>query len=210
VDWQALGVSVRLAFTTAAALFLIGVPLAGWLAFTRHRVSLLIESFLMLPFVLPPTVLGFYLLIALAPSGYAFTFTAVLVGTILINLPIAVQAFVEAFQSVDKVLIEGHWSLGATRLQTFMKLVIPLSWPGILSGMALAFAHTFGEFGVAMMVGGNVRGATRTMSIAIYDSVQSLQFAQARQTALVQLTICFILLVLITLLRRRVRGQLRA
>ena len=119
MEWQALGVSFRLALAVAFALLIIGVPLAGWLAFTRHRVSLVIESFLMLPFVLPPTVLGFYLLIALAPVGFAFTFGAVWFGATLINLPIAVQAFVEAFQNVDRTLIEGHWSLGASRRQTF-------------------------------------------------------------------------------------------
>lgn len=210
MDWGALGVSFKLAAATTIILLIIGIPLAAWMAFTRFRFLAVLEAFLLLPFVLPPTVLGFYLLIILAPAHIAFTFTSILIGSVILNLPLALQAFVEAFRSVDRSLIEGYLSLGANQRQTFYGLVLRLSWPGVLSGLALAFAHTFGEFGVAMMVGGNIRGETRTMSIAIYDGVQSFDFTQARQTATVQVAICFAFLIVISLLKSRQRQTLRS
>lgn len=205
MDWGALGVSFKLALATSVILLVVGIPTGAWLAFTRSRVQTFAEAFLLLPFVLPPTVLGFYLLLAFAPVHLAFTFGAILVGSVIMNAPLAVQAFVEAFRSVDRSLVEGYLSLGATERQTFYGLILKMSWPGVLSGLALAFAHTFGEFGVAMMVGGNIAGQTRTMSIAIYDSVQSFNYEQARATAAVQLGVCFVFLTVIAWLKARQR-----
>ncbi len=207
MDWGALAVSFQLAIASSLVLLVIGIPLAAWIAFTSSRLQILFEAFLLLPFVLPPTVVGFYLLLALAPVKLVFTFWALLIGASIMNLPLATQAFVEAFRAVDRTYIEGYLSLGATHRQTFWKLILKLSWPGVFSGVALAFAHTFGEFGVAMMVGGNIAGQTRTMSIAIYDSVQSFNYEQARTTALVQLGICFVFLSIISWLKAKQRAK---
>src|SRR5262249_844556 len=148
--------------------------------------------------VLPPTVLGFYVLTATGPNaltgrGYEsltggrlpFTFQGILLGAVLFNLPFAVRPFASAFSAVGPQLVEGSWCLGESRLRAFFRVVVPLSWPGILTGMVLVFAHTVGEFGVVLMVGGNVPGVTRTLSIAIYDDVQALDYESAGQTALV-------------------------
>lgn len=208
MDWSALAVSFKLALATSVILFVTGIPLAAWFAFSRSRFLPYYEAFMLLPFVLPPTVLGYYLLVLMAPSQMAFSFTAILIGSSIINLPIAVQAFTEAFRSVDRSLIEGYLSLGATKPQTLFGLILRHSWSGVLSGLALAFAHVFGEFGVAMMIGGNIRGETRTMSIAIYDSVQSFNFEQARTTALAQIVICLFFLFVISFFRARNRRYL--
>jgi molybdate transport system permease protein len=170
-----------------------------------------------LPLVLPPTVLGFYVLSATgrnsvlgqayeswAGGQFPFTFQGILLGSILFNLPFAVRPFASAFAAVDRKLVEASWCLGVSRLSTFFRIVMPLAWPGILSGMVLTFAHTVGEFGVVLMVGGNIPGVTRTLSIAIYDDMQALNYEAARQTSLILLAFAFIVLCLTYALQRRV------
>jgi len=217
VDWTAIGVSVRLSLTTMAALVALGMPIAYWLAFSRRRWKFLVEAVVALPLVLPPTVLGFYLLVAMGPRspvgrawqalagrGLPFTFEGLLVASILYSLPFAVQPFGAAFASVDRRLLEASWSLGASRAATFRRIVLPLSVRGIVTGMVLSFAHTLGEFGVVLMVGGNLPGVTRTVSVSIYDSVQALAYRAASQTSLLLLVVSFAILAITYALQRTV------
>jgi molybdate transport system permease protein len=209
VDWTAIWVSVRLAAVTMAILALIGVPVAYWIAFSRRPWKFLVEAVVALPLILPPTVLGFYILIALAPSGpvgrwYAeavggtlpFSFTGLVIASVFYSLPFAVQPFSAAFASVDRRLVEASLCLGESRFATFRRIVLPLSVPGLVSGMVLSFAHTLGEFGVVLMVGGNVPGQTRTVSIAVYDAVQALDYAAAWKTSLLLMLVSFAILAL--------------
>ncbi len=207
MEWQAAWLTLRLAFWTTVWLTLLGIPLAWWIATRRYRWMFLIEAVVALPIVLPPTVLGFYVLMALGPRSpvgglwmdatgapIPFTFTGILIGSILFNLPFAVRPFVAGFSSVDRRLVEASWSLGVSGSRTFLRIVLPLAWPGILTGVVLAFAHTIGEFGVVLMVGGNIPGVTQTLSILIYDQVQALDYAAANRTALAMLLFSFTLL----------------
>jgi molybdate transport system permease protein len=200
MDWTALALSLRLATLVAAMLLVIGLPIAYWLAFSSWRWRFVCESFVALPLVLPPTVLGFYVLVALGARspvgrawmawtghGLAFTFEGLVLGSILYSLPFAVQPMTASFAQIDRTLLEASAILGVGRLRTFRRIVMPLSVDGIVTAGVLAFAHTLGEFGVVLMVGGNVPGVTRTVSIAIYDDVQALNLAAAHQTALVLL-----------------------
>jgi molybdate transport system permease protein len=208
VDLTALKVSFLLAAATSLCLFLIGVPIAYWLAFTKSRLRLIVEPVVALPLVLPPTVLGFCVLLALGPRSpfgralegitghvFVFTFEGLLVASILYSLPFAVQPFATAFASVDVRLREAAFCLGASRAGTFFKVVLPLSRRGVMAGLILSFAHTLGEFGVVLMVGGNIPGVTRTASIAIYDSVQALDYAAAFRTSAVLVLISLGILV---------------
>ena len=217
MDWTAFWVTAKLAACTTAVLFILGLPLAYWLATSRWRGKFLIETLVALPLVLPPTVLGFYVLTATGRNSFVgrayeswaggqfpFTFQGILLGSVLFNLPFMVRPFASAFAAVDRKLVEASWCLGVSRLRTFFRVVMPLSWPGILSGMVLTFAHTVGEFGVVLMVGGNIPGVTRTLSIAIYDDMQALNYEAARQTSLVLLAFAFIVLGLTYALQRRV------
>ncbi|HWX25158.1 MAG TPA: molybdate ABC transporter permease subunit [Vicinamibacteria bacterium] len=207
MDWEAIRLSLALAASTTLILLVIGLPIAYWLTFTRFRARFLIEAVVALPLVLPPTVLGFYVLVAISPRsplgrGYevltgqrlAFSFEGLLLGSVLYSLPFAVQPFAAGLASVDKTLIEASWCLGVSRLSTFFRLIAPLSWAGIVTGMVLSFAHTLGEFGVVLMVGGNLPGVTRTVSIAIYDEVQALDYRAAGRTSVLLLAISFLIL----------------
>jgi molybdate transport system permease protein len=201
---QALLVSIRLSVTVSAILFAIGVPLAYWLTFSRWRGKFLIEAIVALPLILPPTVLGFYLLIAMGSNGQfwqaafghglAFTFTGLVIASVLYSLPFAVQPLAASFESVDRKLLDASAVLGAGRLRTFLRVILPLSISGVISAIVLSFAHTLGEFGVVLMVGGNLAGATRTVSIEIYDRVQSMDYAGANQVALGLLLFSFVVL----------------
>jgi molybdate transport system permease protein len=217
LDWEAIRLSLRLAGWTTLILGVLGLPLAYWLAISRRRWKFLVEAVVTLPMVLPPSVLGFYLLLALSPNsplgrGYeqltgqrlAFSFPGLLIASVLYSLPFAVRPFVVAFAGVDRRLVEASWCLGASRTRTFFRVVVPLSWTGILSGLILSFAHTVGEFGVVLMVGGNIAGETRTVSVAIYDAVQAQDHAAAGQTALVLLGFSFVALALTYALQRRI------
>ena len=207
MDFVALRVSVLLAAATSISLLVIGLPLGYWLAFTRSRLRLVVEPVVALPLVLPPTVLGFCVLLALGPRSplgrtleqitghiFVFTFEGLLIASILYSLPFAVQPFATAFAAVDVRLREASFCLGASRAETFFRVVLPLSRRGVLAGLILSFAHTLGEFGVVLMVGGNIPGVTRTASIAIYDSVQALDYAAAFRTSVVLVLLSLVIL----------------
>jgi molybdate transport system permease protein len=207
---QALLLSIRLALSVSAILLVIAMPLAYWLAYSRWRGKFLLEAIVALPLVLPPTVLGFYALIAMGPRGplgglwqtafghgLAFTFTGLVMASVLYSLPFAVQPLIASFESVDRKLLDASAILGASRLRTFGRVILPLSAPGIITALVLSFAHTMGEFGVVLMVGGNLAGITRTVSIDIYDRVQSLDYSGANRMALVLLLISFAVLSLV-------------
>ncbi len=215
IDWQTFWLTLQLAVTVALALCVLGVPIAYWIAFSRHRWKFLVEALVALPIVLPPTVLGFYVLVALGPrsplgrcwislTGHtlAFTFSGLVIGSILYSLPFAVQPFATSFAGVDYKLIAASATLGASRLRTFFRVIAPLSLRGLITGAALSFAHTMGEFGVVLMVGGNIRGVTRTVSIDIFDRVEASDYAGANQTALLLLVLCFVLLAIVYSLNR--------
>lgn len=197
MDVTALWLTLNLATWTTAILLIVGLPLAWWLTQTTWRGRFVVEAVVSLPLVLPPTVLGFYLLMAAGPHSLfggavewvtgrrlPFTFAGILVASVLFNLPFAVRPFMSAFAGVDRRLLEASWCLGASQFKTFIRIALPMSWPGIVSGMVLTFAHTVGEFGVVLMVGGNIPGVTRTLSIAIYDDVQAMNYARAGWTSL--------------------------
>jgi molybdate transport system permease protein len=207
VDWNALWVSARLSLATMLVLVAIGLPIAYWVAFSAWRWKFLVEAIVALPLVLPPTVLGFYILVSIGPASpigrlsaavgtgtLPFTFQGLLIASVVYSLPFAVQPFSAAFSSVDRRLLEASWSLGVSRAETFRRVVLPLSIRGVVTGMVLSFAHTLGEFGVVLMVGGNRPNVTRTISVSIYDSVQALDYAAAWQTSLVLLIMSFAIL----------------
>lgn len=213
---EALFLSLRLALSVSAILLVLGMPLAYWLARSQWRGKFLVESVVALPLVLPPTVLGFYMLVAMGPRGplgklwqalfghaLAFTFSGLVLASVLYSLPFAVQPLVASFESVDRKLLDASAVLGAGRLRTFRRVILPLSLPGVITGVVLSFAHTLGEFGVVLMVGGNLPGITRTVSIEIYDRVQSLEYAEANRLALVLLLISFAVLSLVYGVNRR-------
>ena len=197
MNWEAFWLTVRLAAIVSTLLIAIGIPIAYWLTYSRWRWKFLVEAAVALPIVLPPTVLGFYVLVALgsrSPLGrwwesltghtLAFTFEGLVIGSLLYSLPFAVQPFAASFGAVDSNLLRASASLGHSPLQTFRRIVLPLSKAGLVTGFALSFAHTLGEFGVVLMVGGNIPGVTRTISIDIYDQVQTANYSSANQTAL--------------------------
>jgi molybdate transport system permease protein len=210
IDWQTFWLTLQLAVIVSVALLVLGLPIAYWIAFSLWRWKFLVEAVVALPVVLPPTVLGFYLLVALGPrsplgrwwialTGHtlAFTFSGLVIGSIVYSLPFAVQPFAASFAGVDRKLIAASATLGASPLRTFFRVIAPLSVPGLITGVALSFAHTMGEFGVVLMVGGNIPGVTRTVSIDIYDHVEASDYAGANQTALLLLVLCFLLLAIV-------------
>ena len=216
MDWQAFSLTIRLAVLVAILLAAGGLPVAYWIAYSRWRWKFLVEAVVALPIVLPPTVLGFYVLVALgsrSPLGrwwqsltghtLAFTFTGLVIGSIVYSLPFAVQPFAASFSAVDGRLLAASATLGASRLRTFFQVILPLSLPGLVTGIALSFAHTMGEFGVVLMVGGNIPGVTRTVSIDIYDQTQALNYTGANQTALILLAISFVVLAVVYGMNRR-------
>jgi molybdate transport system permease protein len=209
--------SLRLAACVSAILLLIGMPLAYWLAYWNWRGKFLLEAIVALPLVLPPTVLGFYVLVALGPHGpigrisdaifhrgFAFTFGGLVFASVLYSFPFTVQPLIASFEAIDRRLLDASAVLGAGRLRTFLKIIVPLSWPGIMTAVVLTFAHTLGEFGVVLMVGGNLPGITRTVSIDIYDHVQSLEYTEANHMALLLLIISFSVLAVVYGVDRRV------
>ena len=217
MNLTALLLSLRLAALVSLILLLISLPLGSWLAFGKWRGRFLIEAVVSLPLVLPPTVLGFYLLIAMGSRsplgrlwerlfghGLAFTFEGLVIASLLYSLPFAVQPVVAAFRGVDPKLIQASAVLGASPLRTFFRIIAPLAFPGLITAFVLSFAHTLGEFGVVLMVGGNLPGITRTVSIAIYDSVQSLDYAGANSMAMVLLGFAFLALSIVYAMNRRV------
>jgi molybdate transport system permease protein len=216
MDAAALILSAELAGLATAILLVLGLPLAWWLVTSSWRAKFLVEAVVALPLVLPPTVLGFYLLTGLGPRSplgqafqavaghpFPFSFTGLLLASVLYSLPFAVQPFAGALAGVDRRLIEASHTLGVSGLATFFKVTLPLAWPGVLAGAVLTFAHTLGEFGVVLMVGGNIPGRTRTLSVAIFDHVESLEYVAAHQTAALLLAISFAVLAFVYALQRR-------
>ena len=216
MDWSAIEVSLRLSTLTTLLLLILGLPLASWLATSRWRWRFFVEAVVSLPIVLPPTVLGFYVLIAIGPHspigqaytavtgrGLPFSFPGLLIASVLYSMPFAVQPFTAAISTVDRRLIEASWCLGRGWLGTFLRVTLPLAWPGILAGIVLSFAHTLGEFGVVLMIGGDLAGVTRTISISIFDHVQGLDYGAANRTALALLLFSFLVLALTYGLQRR-------
>ena len=217
MNTEALLLSLRLAATVSTLLLALALPLAYAIAFFQWRGKFLVESVVALPLVLPPTVLGFYALVAMGPRGplgklwqslfghpLAFTFSGLVFASMLYSLPFAVQPLVASFESLDRRLLDASAVLGAGRARTFLRVILPLAWPGVLTALVLSFAHTLGEFGVVLMVGGNLPGITRTVSIDIYDRVQALDYTGAHQTALLLLVVSFVVLSVVYGVNRRV------
>jgi molybdate transport system permease protein len=217
MSFEPLFLSLRLAAIVSLLLLAASLPLAAWLAFGRWRGRFLIEAVVALPLVLPPTVLGFYLLLAMGPRsplgqlwrslfghGLAFTFQGLVIASLFYSLPFAVQPLVSAFRNVDPKLLAASSVLGASPLRTFRRVILPLSFSGLVTAFVLSFAHTLGEFGVVLMVGGNLPGVTRTVSIAIYDSVEAMDYSGAGRLALVLLLISFTALSVVYAVNRRV------
>jgi molybdate transport system permease protein len=198
-------------------LLILSLPIAYWLAYSYRRWKFLVESLVALPLVLPPTVLGFYVLVAIGPRsplgywyqswsgrGLPFTFEGLVLGSVIYSLPFAVQPMTAAFALVDPGLINASSILGASRFRTFFRIILPLSIGGVVTGIVLSFAHTLGEFGVVLMIGGGIPGVTQTVSISIYDEVQSLNYAAANETALLLLIFSFAVLSITYAVNRRV------
>jgi len=220
-DLQAIGLTVRLAGTVTAILLLLGTPLAWWLARTRTRLKGPVSAVVALPLVLPPSVLGFYLLLAMGPHGpvgrltealgvglLPFTFWGLVVASVFYSLPFMVQPLQAAFEAVGDRPLEAAATLRASPLDTFFSVVIPLSVPGYLTAMVLTFAHTVGEFGVVLMIGGNLPGVTRVASVKIYDHVEAMEYTQAHHLSAVMLGFSFLVLMIVYMWRPdRKRGD---
>lgn len=217
-DIIALGITLKLAFISTLILLLLGTPLAWWLARTRWKFKFIPEAIVALPLVLPPTVLGFYLLLVLGPNGplgglleaaggrpLAFTFTGLVIGSIIYSMPFVVQPLQDAFNAVGKRPLEVAATLRASPLDRFFTVAVPLARPGFFTASVLGFAHTIGEFGVVLMIGGNIPGETRVASIAIYDHVEGLQYAHAHWLSAALLVLSFLMLVAVYGLNRRFR-----
>lgn len=217
-DVSALLLTLKLAGLTTVVLLLIGTPLAWWLAHSRWRFRFLIETLLALPLVLPPTVLGFYLLLLLGPNGWlgqlslwlsghalAFTFNGLLIGSVIYSLPFVVQPLMDTFQTLGRRPLEIAATLGASPLHTFFTLIVPMSRAGYITAAMLAFAHTLGEFGVVLMIGGNLPDRTRVLSLAIYEHVESLEYTQAHLLSVTMLLLSFVILLIVYGLRGRLR-----
>ncbi len=213
--WESLFLTLKLAFITTLLLALIGLPLAHWLNTSKFKLISVIETVFTLPLVLPPTVLGFYLLIVLSPTHppgswwlsltgttLVFSFPGLIIASIIYSLPFALQPFQAALKTVPEDLLNAGSSLGATPWKVWYKLHLPIAWRGITAGLTLAFAHTLGEFGVVLMIGGAIPGVTKVASIALFDEVQTLDYSEAHRFAAILLVISFILLLTTTLLQR--------
>ena len=213
MDFEALWLTLRLAVGTTAILLVIALPLAWWITRGHSAGRALVQAVVALPLVLPPTVLGYYLLIAMGPltapgrllirllgHPLAFSFSGLLIGSVLYSLPFAVQPLVAGFSSVDRAYVEAAAGLGASPWRTFWSVVLPLTRTSLLTSAVLAFTHTVGEFGVVLMLGGNIPGATRTLSISLYDQVQDFNYAAANRTALLLLVVSLVALLVIYLL----------
>jgi molybdate transport system permease protein len=212
VDLSALWVTVKLATTTVIVLLVLGTPLAWWMAHTRSRFRPIVEALVALPIVLPPTVLGFYLLIALGPYGpfghlanlnLAFTFTGLVIASVFYSMPFVIQPLQGAFEAVGKAPLEAAWSLRASRLDAFLTVISPIALRGYISAIVLGFAHTMGEFGVVLMVGGSIPGQTRVLSTTIFEHVEVMEYGQAHTIAAVMLSFSFLVLLAVYIVNRR-------
>jgi molybdate transport system permease protein len=211
-----LWLSMQLAAVTSLLLIIIGTPLAWWLAHTRLRGKAAIEALVALPIVLPPTVIGFYLLLLLGPNGglgswwlqitgdtLTFSFSGLVIASCFYSLPFAVQPLQSAFEALGRRDLEAAWTLGASKLDAFFSVAVPQSARGFLNAIVLTFAHTLGEFGVVLMVGGNIPDETRVISIAIYDQVESMNYANAHRLSAILLVFAFLALLTMFIVNRR-------
>lgn len=218
-DIAAIVITLKLAVISTAILMLIALPLAWWLSQLQSRMKPFLEASIALPLVLPPTVLGFYLLVALGPQGFigstlealglrhlAFSFTGLVVGSVVYSLPFAVQPLQNAFSQVPRELLDAAATLRARPLDRFISLVLPLTKHGFITALVLSFAHTIGEFGVVLMIGGNIPGETQVVSTAIYDHVESLNYSGANQLSLGLLIFSLFVLALVYSLNRQATG----
>lgn len=221
-DWQAMRVTAQLCLATTLILLLVGTPIAWWLAHTRSRFRALIEALVALPLVLPPTVLGFYLLLALGPNGpigramqalggqhLAFTFSGILIGSLLYSLPFAVQPLQDGFRALGRGSLEVAATLGAGPVDRWFSVVLPQVRGSVLTAATLTFAHTLGEFGVVLMIGGNLSGDTRVLSIAIFDAAEAMDYPRAHLLSGLMLLSAFALLWMVYRWRGHVLGALR-
>ena len=217
-DWQALGLTLQVATLTTLLLLLFGTPLAWWLARTRSAWKAPVMAMVAMPIVLPPTVIGFYLLVMMGPQGpvgsitqalglgvLPFTFQGLIVASMFYSLPFMVQPIHNAIEAMGTRPLEAAATLRAGPWDRFFSVVVPLAWPGFLTGMVMTFAHTVGEFGVVLMVGGNIPGQTRVVSVQIYDHVEALEYAQAHRLALVMLVFAFAVLLALQWVQQRWR-----
>jgi molybdate transport system permease protein len=220
IDFQPIWLSLQLAGVTVLILLALATPVAWWLAHTRCRFRVVVEAVVALPLVLPPTVLGFYMLILLGPNGWvggpvqaltgsalSFSFAGLVFASCLYSLPFVVQPLHSAFESVGKIPLETAQSLGASRLDAFFSVISPLARRGYLTAVVLGFAHTLGEFGVVLMVGGNIHGKTKVISIEIYDRVEVLEYTQAHTLSAGLLIFSFLVLVMVYSINRRLPVQ---
>jgi len=218
MDWTAFALSLKLAFWTCLLLLPLAILIARWLAWGHFAGKSLVEALVMLPLVLPPTVLGFYLLVGFSPESdlgallagivgepLVFTFAGILLASLIINLPFAVQPIQRAFEAIAPNVREAAFVSGLSPLQTMRRVELPLAWPGIVSAIALVMAHTLGEFGVILMIGGSIPGETRVLSIAIYDSVQAFRTGEAGVMSAALLAFSLIAIALVHVLARRRR-----
>ncbi|MCY4532442.1 MAG: molybdate ABC transporter permease subunit [Gammaproteobacteria bacterium] len=221
-DWSALVITLQLALISTAILLLLGTPFAWWLARSEWRYKFLLEAIVALPLVLPPTVLGFYLLVTFSPSGpigqwtvasgigsLAFTFSGLVAGSVIYSLPFVVQPLQDAFRTIGPRPMEVAATLRASPLDRFLTIAIPLARPGFITAIVLGFAHTLGEFGVVLMIGGNIPGETRVISIAIYDHVEMMEYQEAHWLSGGLLMLCFLMLTLVYWINRTFRIMLK-
>lgn len=215
LDLSPVWLTVRLALVSTLVLLVISVPLAWWLALRSSRLRNVVSAVVALPIVLPPTVLGFYLLVLLGPQGFiggtwealggprlVFSFGGLVVGSVVYSLPFVVQPIVQAFRAVDRRVLEAASTLGASPLDRFFTVTLPIARPGLIAATSLGFAHTLGEFGVVLMIGGNIPGATRVLSIAIYDQVEALNYSNAHVLSAGLVGFSFLLLLAVSRLQR--------
>lgn len=214
-----MALTFELAAVTTVILLLIGIPLAAFLAFSKTRFKSVAETIVSMPLVLPPSVLGFYLLLAFSPASFigefltshgirlAFSFEGLVIGSVLFSLPFMVHPIQSALSQVPRSIFEASYTLGKSKIETMIRVILPTVRHGLISGIVLAFAHTVGEFGVILMIGGNIPDETRVASIAIYDEVESLNYAMAHQYALTLFVVTFaILLIVYTLNKKSLEG----
>jgi molybdate transport system permease protein len=211
----------KLASITTLILLVIAIPLASFLVFSRMRFKSIVETIVSMPLVLPPSVLGFYLLLAFSPASFignfltshgirlAFSFEGLVIGSVLFSLPFMVHPIQSALAQVSPSIFEAAYTLGKSKIETMIRVIIPTIRHGLISGITLAFAHTVGEFGVILMIGGNIPDETRVASIAIYDEVESLNYAMAHQYALTLFVVTFSILLLVYTLNKKSLGNIR-
>tara|TARA_R110002020_G_scaffold12201_7_gene45029 strand:+ start:29125 stop:29796 length:672 start_codon:yes stop_codon:yes gene_type:complete len=212
MDWQPLVLTFKLAVVTTAILFVVSIPIANWLSSTKSKIRPVLETLVSMPLVLPPTVLGFYMLVAFSPENafgnwlnewlgikLIFSFGGLVVASVIYSLPFMVQPIQAGLSSLPSTLKEASYTMGKSKITTLLKILLPNIKPSLLTGVVLSFAHTVGEFGVVLMIGGNMPGKTKVASIAIYDEVEALNYAAANNYSLILFSVTFIILLLVYL-----------